>query len=165
MAVHVETTTGRCDWRLEGRCVRRMRRCHPVVRGNFASPRLGPPPTALDILDFIRSGGSLDELPNCDALAGPCPHLPVFDGHVLYFRGEVVLSYDRRCRQTNLLAELQFQGWPEFIEDHSGDDTENGLRDIVLDLKNRQGSWERVHFWCEGRRLFWKVNGDEPADR
>jgi hypothetical protein len=121
-------------------------------------------PTILDLLDFIRRKGSVEQLPKCDAVAGaPCPNLPVLNGLVLYFRGAVVLSYARWCRQTKLLEAFQSQGWPEFIEDRSPYGAENGLRDIVPELNDRQQSGQRLPFWHEGRRLFWKINDDEPA--
>ncbi len=164
MTVQIETTIRTCDWRLDGRCYRRMKRRQGAADRESASPGLGKPPTVPDLLDVFRGKGSVEEIPECDAAPGtPCPHLPVFDGLVLSFRGEVVLLYERRCRQTKLLRALQMQGWPEFIEDQSSDDAQHGLRDIVVDFNERQQSRQRFHFWCEGRRLFWKISGDEPA--
>ena len=85
MADQVETTIGKCKWHRDGRCVRRLKHRCRAAKGNCASPGLGPPPTVPDLLDFIDSGGSVEDLPQCDAFPGwPCPHLPVFDGHVLF---------------------------------------------------------------------------------
>ena len=136
MTIRIDTPIRTCLWRLDGRCFRRMKHRCAGANGNCPSPGLGKPPTILDLLDFIRGKHSIDELPKCDEVPGsPCPHLPIFDGLVLSFRGEAMLKYKKRCRQTRVLKACQLQGWTDIIQMPHW--PANPLSKIVFELNKR----------------------------
>ena len=165
MTIRIDTPIRTCLWRLYGRCFRRMKHRIAAANGNCAPPGCGKPPTTLDLLDFIRGKHSIDELPKCDEVPGsPCPHLPIFDGLVLSFRGEAVLTYERRCRQSKLHEACQLQGWTDVIQMPHW--PEKRLSKIVFELNKRQRrrySRQRIHFWCGDSGVHWKIAGDGPA--
>jgi hypothetical protein len=170
MTIRIDATIRACLWRLDGRCVRRMKHRCAGANGNCPSPGRRKPPTVPDLLDFIRRKGSIDALPKCDEVPGspgsPCPHLPIFDGLVLSFRGEVLLKFSRRCRQSEVLQAFQSRGWPDVLEiPHSRYDSEDRRSNIVYELNERhrqQHPRRRIHFWSGDSGVHWKVVG-EPA--
>ena len=96
----------------------------------------------------------------------PCPHLPVFKGRVLSFRGKVLLEFSKRCGQTELLEAFQLQGWLNVLEDPLGplspSDPENGLSNIVYRLnlaliERSKSQPQRIEFSCTGRSVHWEI--------
>ena len=164
MTDQVETTIGTCKWRLDGRCYRRLKHRCCVPNGSRASRRSCRVPMALDVLDHLRMNGEGEKLPKCDAVDGsPCPHLPIFDGRVLHFRGEVLLEFSRRCRQAELVEALQLQGWPDVIEMPHWPKNRRSKTVFELNQRHRrQHSRRQIHFWCGDSGVHWKVVG-EPA--
>ena len=158
MADQTDATIRRCRWRLGGRCFRRMKRRQTAVDGDFESPGLGKPPTVPDLLDFFHEGGSIEEVPMCDAgPVAPCPHLPVFEGLVLSFRGVPIIEFSKRCPQALLLEAFHNSGWLDFVE------VEKRCSKMVYELNEthrRQHSRQRIRFWCRDNRAYWKIVGD-----
>ena len=166
MADQIDATIRRCRWRLGGRCFRRMKCRQGEVDGDSASPGLGKPPTVPDLLDFFHEGGSIEEVPMCDAgPVAPCPHLPVFEDLVLSFRGVPIIEFSKRCPQALLLEAFHNSGWLDVLENPLGPpsphDAENGLSDIIFALnrtliKASKSRGQRIRVSSVGRSVRWE---------
>jgi hypothetical protein len=173
-----ETT---CDQCVEGFCGRRILVHLRVgerktrLRGGVAR-RSGPLSIRKLVARIPTTGAAAKDLV-CDvANRRPCRHAAdrariSFNEQTGEFLvdGTRVRLFTKRCRQAELLQVFQSQGWPSSIKDSLGSpsaaDPENGLSDIVRELNRKQLPRKRVHFWCEGRSVFWGIMGDEPGNQ
>ncbi len=83
---------------------------------------------------------------------------------MLSFRGEAMLKYKKRCRQTRVLEACQLQGWTDVIQMPHW--PANRLSKIAFELNKRhrrQHPRKRIHFWCGDDGMHWKFVGDGPA--
>jgi hypothetical protein len=89
------------------------------------------------------------------------PPKPYFQYPVLQVGHELVRTFRRHCKQTELLDVIQSQQWPYIVIDPLGArsplDPENGLSDLVYQLNTHQQSRLQLHFWLVGGGVRWEV--------